>query len=822
MLRKLLIPFCLFMISSSVSAAVKTISARTQGLQRIDGFIPLYWSAEDGKMLMEISRFGEEFLYQLSLPTGVGSNPVGLDRNQLGDTHIVYFDRIGPKVLLVEPNYRFRALSPDPEERRAVTESFAQSVLWGFTVEAADGNRVLVDATEFLLRDAHGVITRLRERQQGRYTLDPKRSAFYLERTKGFPKNTEIETTLTFSTDEAPGALVRGVAPVAQAITVRQHHSFVELPDAGYRPRELDPRVGVFAIDFYDYATPLTERIEQHWIVRHRLEKTDPSAAVSTVKEPIVYFVDRGTPEPIRSALIEGASWWGAAFEAAGFRDAYRVELLPAGVDPMDVRYNMITWVHRSTRGWSYGGSVVDPRTGEIIKGNVSLGSLRVRQDYLLGTGMIPPFKAAMSCGYESPETIDEVGPAVDSAAMAVARIRQLSAHEVGHTLGLAHNFAASTYGRASVMDYPAPFVKIRDGKLDFSEAYARGVGAYDIFAIRYAYTQFAPGVDERRALDELVTRGVSEGMLFLTDEDARPPGAAHPLANLWDNGSDPVAMLRHEMEVRRIAIAQFGLKNIPERTPLSLLEAKFLPLYLHHRYQLQAAAKSVGGVFYTYAVKTSSGPNPDRVVEPLSAAKQKEALDAVLDTLAVDELRIAERVLALLPPRAFGWNEGTSEWFPGRTDPLFDPIGAATIAADLAISPLLQSDRAARLVDLHSRTPALPGFDAVAGALIARTWGADRAEDAHGRAIQRAVQSLLVRRLTDLARDVDAASDVRAIAAAALREISTRAAGGATDQERAHRRAVRDEIERFLSRPEAPAAPPQPLPIPQGDPIGG
>ncbi|PYS82784.1 MAG: peptidase [Acidobacteria bacterium] len=838
-MRRLLLALLVTTLALSSAAAQeksegKTISAKTRGLQKLDGYFPLYWDSEQGKLLLEISRFDKEFLYQVSLPTGVGSNPLGLDRGQLGDTHVVHFERTGPKVLMVEGNYRFRAITSDEAERRAVEESFARSVLWGFKVEAAEGERVLVDATSFFVRDAHGVADRLRESNQGQYRLDDSRSAVYLQRTKAFPKNTEVEATLTFTTEGNAGPLVRETVPSPQSLTVREHHSLVELPDAGYTPRRLDPRVGLFAVEFYDYASPFTEPIEKRWITRHRLEKKDPAAAVSEPVKPIVYYVDNGAPEPIRSALVEGASWWAAAFEAAGFRNAFQVKVLPADADPMDVRYNMINWVHRSSRGWSYGGSVVDPRTGEIIKGNVTLGSLRIRQDYLIGTGLIPPFERS-SWGTGAPwaecelgmmadmDELDGLDPSTDAGAMSLARVRQLAAHETGHTLGLAHNFAASTYGRASVMDYPAPMVEIKNGRLDLSNAYAVGVGAYDKFAIRFAYAQFAPGADETSELEKVVDEGVKSGMLFISDADARPAGAAHPLANLWDNGDDPVAMLRHEMEVRRIALSQFGLANVPNGTPLSLLEAKLLPLYLHHRYQLQAAVKSVGGLYYTYAVKTAAGPSPPQVQQVVPAARQRDALNAVLDTIKVEELAVPPRILALIPPRAFGYEGGTQELFAKRTDPAFDPLAAATIAADLAVSGLLEPHRAARLNQYHSLDRVNPDFAEVAAALVARTWRPPAPKDAYLAAITRSVQGLVVTRLMDLAADADASVQVRAVATEQLRSllVNDTAMTSADEATNAHLRATHEDIERFLARPAEPRKRTPPPPAPPGDPIG-
>ena len=804
----------------------RSIADRTASMQKLDGFVPLHWDERTGSLFMEVPRFDTEFLMATGLAAGLGSNDLGLDRGQEGGGRVVMFQRVGPKVLLVQTNQSFRSTSPNPAERRSVEDSFAKSVLWGFQVAAESNGRALVDATEFLLRDIHGAADGLRP---GVYRVDRTRSAFFMPRTKAFPKNTEVEMTLTFASDgggrgggggpaDGPDAIgdepiapsggrggglfsgsVASVSPSAQSVTLREHVSFVELPEAGYTPRLDDPRAGYGGIAVVDYSVPIGDSITQRWIRRHRLEKKDPAAAMSEPVTPIQYWVDPGAPEDVRKALLEGASWWNQAFEAAGFRNAFKVDVLPADADPMDIRYNMINWVHRSTRGWSSGGTVNDPRTGEIIKATVTLGSLRDRQDYLIFEGLLSPY----SNGTEKPAVL------YDAALM---RIRQLAAHETGHTLGLSHNYYDSSKGWISVMDYPHPLEELRpDGSIDLSHAYPQRIGDWDKVTINYGYRQFANRTSEGPALAKILDDAWTEDLRFLTNQDMD----ANPRADWWSNGVNQADELNRLMKVRRAALDRIGEHTIRAGQPMATIEEPLVPIYMYHRWAVEGAASIVAGQHYIYAVR-GDGRTPTTWA---SAAEQDGALTALAATLKPSELTLSAQVLAAIPPRPPGWGRHR-ELFPRTTGDTFDPLTPAMIAADVTIGFVLQPERAARMVAQHAVDSTLPGLDHVLDRLVAATFNSPAASP-YEQEVRRAEKRVLVDRVMWLAW-ASPLAQVRALASATLSQLASRASTSSqAPADRAAHALLAKDIQRFLDRPAAPAHPIAPPTAPPGAPIG-
>lgn len=800
----LLLPTMLQAQEGQEAQPLPTIEVKTEGMTFIDGFFPLYYESEHDRLWMEVSRFDTEVLHMSGLAAGLGSNDIGLDRGSGSGSRIVTFERHGRKVMMVQPNYRFRVESDNPAEERAVRDAFARSVLFAFDVAAESQGRALVDLTGFVLSDQ----TQIARRLDG-YQFNRDRSSIYLPMTQGFPENTEIEAELTFVQGGASpssgrgGAFVesvRSVAATGAAASLRVHQSFVKLPDEPIEPRAWDPRQALGATSWVDYNTPLGESMVRRVVRRHRLEKVDPSAAVSDPVEPIVYYIDSGVPEPMRSALLEGARWWNDAFEAIGYRNAFQVELLPEGASSLDVRYNVVNWVHRSTRGWSSGGSVTDPRTGEILKGTVTLGSGRVRQDYLLAEGLLSPYET----GTETPPELE---------AWALARLRQLSAHEIGHTLGFAHNYYDSELGRTSVMDYPHPLVTLnRDGSLDYSEVYDVGMGEWDYVSVAYGYQDYPDGVNEEAELLRILDDAWEEDNIFLSG-DAR----LHPRVDVWSNGTDAAAELERMMAVRSAAMSRFGERAIKLGRPMSEIEKVLVPLYLHHRYQIDAAGSMIGGVDYIYSLR-GDGRTP---FSHVSGADQRRALASLLGVLKPSELALPKRLIDQIPPRPSGFRGGR-EYFPRWTGGMFDVITPAVVLADHTLRNILDNSRAARVVEQSAVDPSIPGLGDVLDEVFGSVFGAGAATPYEAE-ISRAVEWVAVARVMGLAGGA-AMPQVRAIALKKLEDQKEALEGmmaSADDSDAAHYSLLSGTIERFLkdpttapSLPSAPAAPP-------GAPIG-
>ena len=799
------------------SEPIPSIEERTTGMKKIDGFFPLYWDEAGGRLFLEIPRLDTEVLYSTGLATGLGSNDIGLDRGILTGSRIIKFERAGPRVLMVQPNYQFRAMTTSEAEARTVRDAFARSVLWGFQIAAATGDRLVVDYTEYLVRDGNEMAGRLRP---GTYRFEAGRSSLYMPMTLGFPKNTEMEAELTFVRQPGAGgpgggggrggggggggggsAFLEGVGSVAataEAASVRVHHSIVELPDANYKPRKYDARGGFGDLSYENYAALPGQPMTQRFIRRHRLQKKDPSAKVSDPVKPIIYYLDPGSPEPIRSALLDGARWWNQAFEAAGYRNAFQVELLPDGVSPLDIRYNVINWVHRSTRGWSTGASVTDPRTGEIIKAVVTLGSLRIRQDYMIAEGLLSPYKT----GTETPPEL---------MAWGLARIRQLAAHEVGHTLGIGHNYYDSEAGRISVMDYPHPLVTMKpDNTFDYSKVYDVGIGAWDKVAITFGYQDFPAGTDEAKGLATILDEGHKKDLWYLTNQDL----GAHARVDQWSNGTNAVPELKRMLDMRRVALSRFGEQAIKRDEPMASLEEVLVPLYLHHRYQVEATASTVGGLYYIYAMR-GDGREPVRFAP---AAEQRAAVQALIGTIKPSELALPADLLKKIPPRPSGYGR-TRELFPRYTGQMFDAITPAVVAANMTVGLLLNDARAARLVEQHALDPSMPGLEWVLDELITATSKPQTASPYEAE-IGRAVQRVVMEHMMTLAGSADM-PQVRALATARLLPWKTMNAPTATGADAAHRAALGEDIRRFLDRPLTPVTRADLPDAPPGAPIG-
>ena len=804
MFMKKLIFLIFIFLSLNVFSQIPNLSEFISDLDKKEGYLNFYWDDNKGKIYLEIKNLNQELIYINYLSAGIGSNDLGLDRGQIGGTRIIKFVKMGPKILMVQPNYKYRAISNNEEEIKSVEDAFAKSTLWGFQIVASDKNKYLIDISDFVIRDSHRISQRLTQRNQGSFKVDKNASSFDNLNSKNFPLNSELEAFLTFR-GIAKGSWLRSVSPDFETFSVRTRHSFVKLPGGGYKPRKFDPRAGYGAMTFYDYASPIEEDLHVKYIRRHRLIKKYPNQEISEAVEPIIYYLDRGVPEPVKSALLEGASWWNEAFEAAGFKNAFQIKVLPEGADMLDVRYNVIQWVHRSTRGWSYGASVVDPRTGEIIKGHVSLGSLRVRQDYLIAEGLLRPYAKENKNDFMK--------------EMAIKRLRQLSAHEVGHTIGLSHNFISSARNRKSVMDYPHPLIEFTNNKVDLSNAYDHGIGDWDKLAINWGYRQFDSNEEDQ--LNKILQDGYKEDIYFISDQDSRPLSSAHPRSHLWDNGFDAADELNRMLSIRRHILDNFLDNAIKLGEPMSSIEEVLVPMYLLHRYQIEAAAKVLGGLEYNYALK---GDN-QVITKMLTRNQQVKALKSLLNSIHPKNLSLPEKLIKLIPPRAFGYPR-TRETFKSRTGLTFDYLSAAETATNLTLKMLFNPERASRLITLKARDKnKQPGLTYVMNEIINKTILKEMTDNNDylnlsnvENEISKMVNHSVLNHLFMLANSKITHQEVNARTFSAIKNLKKTLE--TKDSEEHHYHYLLDKIEKFLSG-EINIQYPNELKPPDGSPIG-
>jgi len=790
------------------SATAQSIDDITDGLNRQDGMLTLYTDDAQGRVLVELTRQDGHLgrmIYTARLTSGLGSNPIGLDRGRGSDSYILRFSQVGDGVFAEFENTSYVALGAGTDEGNATAQSFARSIVWQTDILAQSDERVLIDLSGFLKRDPVDAIGAISGSGQGNFSINADRSAPLANTALAFPENIEIDALLTL-TGSNPGTEIQATAPAPNAITLTVHHSFIALPDDGYQIRPSDERSGAFETTVYDMATPLDQPLRRGFAMRHRLERVDPTAETGPVVEPIVYYVDRGAPEVIQQALIEGGNWWAEAFQAAGFEDAFRVELLPEGVHPLDSRYNVIQWVHRQTRGWSYGASVSDPRTGEILKGHVILGSQRVRQDRMIFEGLLGRAQTG-------------TGRSDDPLEMALARVRQLSAHEIGHTLGLMHNFAASTNDRASVMDYPAPLVRFDAVTgFDVSDAYDVGIGEWDIQAIRWLYSQFPQGTDERSALETILAETTDQGLLYISDRHARGTASAHPLANLWDNGSDPVQALEEAMAVRAAALSRFGPEVMADGLALSAIRDGFPPIYLYHRYQVEAAAKSLGGVLFAYEANSANAQG----VTDFEPARQRAALAALVASVEPGVLDIPDEVTQILAPSPFYDYGAISQRERFETDqyPAFSRSNAAAAAARITLSAALSPARLARMDEQNHRNANALSVDEALSAFEDTLFTQSRNEAPRLTPLREAAQREYVSQLLRVSRSETPSAS--ALARHQLTELSRQLGSRRAVGRPAHNLALQTQIDRGLLAIDEGRAPVLVnTDIPPGSPIG-